>query len=473
TSPATCGCRRRADWPSSRRGVGCTFPPIPERTTMAETLAAPRGGLFTKDEAPVPLAGVAIDAEVSTLCARVTVTQRYVNREAKPIEAVYVFPLDEGAAVCGFEAIIDGTLVIGEVHEREAAFEMYDDAIQKGHGAYLLEEERPDVFQASVGNLPPGKEVLLRLTYVTELSIAGSAVRFAIPTTVSPRYAPAGDHGGVGRPDSETLNPPVAWRVPYGLDLTVRVRMGGAIARIESPSHTVAVSMNGQSATVTLSQRDAALDRDFVLSVESAALDAPRGWIEKDDDGTEAVAIAFVPVLPGTSVPAEIVFLVDRSGSMAGASIAEVRNALQTCLRSMTAGCAFNIVGFGSTFEPLFKASRAYDERSLAEANTNVAALDANLGGTEILPALKYVLEQGRHGALPRQVVVLTDGQVTNTDAVLALAAEHASTARIFTFGIGASASHHLVKGLARAGGGVAELIHPGERIEAKVLRQF
>ena len=122
---------------------------------------------------PVPLAGVSIDAEISSFCARVAVTQRYVNREATPIEAVYVFPLDEGAAVCGFEAIIDGTLVVGEVKERDEAFEMYDDAMERGDGAFLLDEERPDVFQASIGNLPPGKEVLVKLTYVTELAVAG------------------------------------------------------------------------------------------------------------------------------------------------------------------------------------------------------------------------------------------------------------------------------------------------------------
>lgn len=439
---------------------------------MPEALTAARGGLYTKKNAPVPLAGVTIDAELSTFCGRVTVTQRYVNRETAPIEAVYVFPLDEGAAVCGFEAIIDGTLVVGEVKERETAFEMYDDAMQKGHGAYLLDEERPDVFQASVGNLPPGREVLLKLTYVTELPVANGAVRFSIPTTVSPRYAPAEDRVGVGRPDSETLNPPVSWRVPYGLDLTVRVTMTGAIARIESTSHPVSVSTNGHTATVTLSQRDAALDRDFVLSVEAAGLDTPRGWIEQDDEGTEAVAVGFAPTFREASAPAEIVFLVDRSGSMGGQSIAEVRNALQLCLRSMIPGCFFNIAGFGSTFDTLFPKSRDYDERSLAEASEHVARLDADLGGTEILPALKAVLEQPRHAALPRQVVILTDGEVSNTDAVLALAAQHVHDARIFTFGIGASASHHLVKGLARAGGGVAEFISPGERIEAKVVRQ-
>src|SRR3982751_6735525 len=112
---------------------------------MPETQLAPRGGLFTKENAPVPLAGVAVDAEISTCCARVTVTQHYVNREATPIEAVYVFPLDEAAAVCGFEAIVDGTLVVGEVMDRDEAFDRYDNAMDQGHGAFLLDEERPDV----------------------------------------------------------------------------------------------------------------------------------------------------------------------------------------------------------------------------------------------------------------------------------------------------------------------------------------
>ena len=139
--------------------------------------------------APLPLSGVEIRADVASFCARVTITQRYVNREATPIEAVYVFPLDEGAAVCGFEAVIDGTLVVGEIKERDEAFEMYDEAMMRGDGALLLDEERPDVFIASVGNLPPGKELLLKIVYVTELHADDAGLRFTVPTTVSPRYA--------------------------------------------------------------------------------------------------------------------------------------------------------------------------------------------------------------------------------------------------------------------------------------------
>ena len=158
---------------------------------------------------------------------------------------------------------------------------------------------------------------------------------------------------------------------------------------------------------------------------------------------------------------------------MQGTSIAEARNALQLALRSLRPGCFFNVVGFGSTFEALFPESRPYDDQSLAEATKHVRALDADLGGTEILPALEHVLSAEPRPGLPRQLFVLTDGEVSNTDAVIALARRHAGHARVFTFGIGAGASHHLVKGLARAGEGEAEMIAPGERIEGKVMRQL
>ena len=89
--------------------------------------------------------------------------------------------------MCSFRAEIDGNIVEGIIKEKQKAKDTYDDAIASGHGtltvyfahsrsnsskgAYLLEEkdDQPFVFSASVGNLPPGKAVLLTISYVTEL----------------------------------------------------------------------------------------------------------------------------------------------------------------------------------------------------------------------------------------------------------------------------------------------------------------
>jgi Ca-activated chloride channel homolog len=436
------------------------------------TVPAITPGLRTKATA-IPLEHVDVRASITGAQARVTVTQRYRNHEPQPVEAVYVFPLDERAAVCGFSAVVNGVRYDGLVKPREEAFATYDDALAEGHGAFLLDEERPDIFSASVGSIVPGSVVELELTYVTELMFEGDALRFTLPTTVAPRYAPAEDRIGVGRPDSDVLNPPHLMEVPYGLSFQAIVAPAALVRRIESPSHPVAIELGPNAATVTLSQQDAALDRDVILLIGVADASQPQIVLERDDDGRIAAAITMRPTFSIELAAADVVFVVDRSGSMQGSSIEQVRNALQLCLRSLVAGSSFNIVGFGSGFEALFDERRPYDERSLATASQHVDGMEASLGGTEILPALEFVLGQPRGSERPLQVVVLTDGEVTNTDAVIGLVRRHASSARVFTFGIGRAASQHLVTSLARAGRGAAEFIHPGERLEAKIVRQF
>lgn len=441
---------------------------------VREAADRPAGNRAEREE--VPLEGVQVEAHLRDFTAKVTISQRFVNRGPKPIEAVYVFPLDEGAAVSAFEAVVDGVRVTGKSMEREKAFELYDDAMAAGHGAYLLDEERPDLFTLSVGNLPPGKEALIRITTVAELPLEGEAIRFTLPTTVSPRYAPEQDRTGVGRPPAEALNPPTAFRVPYGLELAVTMEMPSAIRGVESPTHPLSVEIDGTRATVRPGERLTAMDRDFVLVVKLEAPHAPRAVVERDPAGRLAALLSFVPKLDEKARgrrPCEAIFLVDRSGSMGGTSIAEARNALQLCLRSLPAGSRFNVVGFGSTYQSLFPESRLLDDASLQEASRHVAAMDADLGGTEILPALEAVLGAPALAELPRQLFVLTDGEVTNTDEVIAAAAAHSGRARVFAFGIGAGSSAHLVRGLARAGRGEAEFIAPGERIEGKVMRQL
>jgi poly [ADP-ribose] polymerase len=103
----------------------------------------------------VPLKSVHVRATLLDMVAKVVVMQHYHNSSQVPIEAKYVCPLDEMAAVCGFEAFINGKHIIGEVKEKEKAHNEYKEAVAAGHGAYLMDEEKPDVFTVSVGNLVP------------------------------------------------------------------------------------------------------------------------------------------------------------------------------------------------------------------------------------------------------------------------------------------------------------------------------
>ena len=144
-----------------------------------------QAGLQRIDGVAIPLRGVAVSGEVYSGHALVTVRQRYQNTEKKPVEAVYTFPLPSEATLCGFAMVCDGRRIEGVVKEREEAFRQYDDAISAGHGAALLEQERANVFTASVGNLLPGEETLVEVQYVQRLQADEGALRWLIPTLVA------------------------------------------------------------------------------------------------------------------------------------------------------------------------------------------------------------------------------------------------------------------------------------------------
>ena len=443
---------------------------------MNETL---HSCLVTSSQVSIPLQGVRIEACLTGLGSEVTVTQRYTNLEAVDVEAVYVFPLEEGAAVCGFTARVGDRLIRGRVEEREKAFEVYDDAMAAGHGAFLLDQERPNIFTVSVGNLRPQQTIEIAITYVTLLTFEGAAVRLLIPTTVSPRYVPAGPPE-VGQPDGEHVNPPAQETVPYGLTLSVEIRDTN-MTQIESPSHAIRTTPHAHGTTVTLASDQAdssspyvALDRDFVLLMQPEDAHQPVAHVAREADGTLCAMVTFHPQpLDIPSRGNEVLFLLDCSGSMQGDSIAQAQRALALCVRALAAHDAFNIVCFGSSFTSLWPAPRPYSQASLEEATQYIQQVQADLGGTEILAPLQHLLQMAPDPERPRQLLVLTDGEVSNEAEVIDLCGRYATTARVFAFGIGAGVSEHLVRGMARASHGAAEFIYPGERIEPKVLRMF
>ena len=123
-------------------------------------------GVIGKSGEAVPLIGCRLSGRLQGRVGEWCLTQRFRNIEKNAIEATYLFPLPEEAAVCGFSIRIGDRLIAGSVEEREKAFETYDEAMAEGDGAFLLDQERPNVFQVSVGNLLPGQEVQVELRFI-------------------------------------------------------------------------------------------------------------------------------------------------------------------------------------------------------------------------------------------------------------------------------------------------------------------
>jgi Ca-activated chloride channel family protein len=268
------------------------------RRNKPEIPAATGPGLVTREGAPVPLYGVAIEARVRDGAVLTTVSQRFRNTEKGPIEAVYSFPLEESSAVCGLEIELAGRVLKGMVEEREKAFEKYDEAMRDGNSAFLLDQFRPDIFLVSVGRLQPGEEAVVRITAVSRAESWDRGLRLRIPTTISPRYIPREQARTSDPADLEAILPPtVIGKVPYGLTLEVDIAAGGTIASVSCPSHPVEVSISGKKASVRLAGRDVQLDSDFVLNVELAKPSASR-CIACRDGGGYALMIRMKPGVP-------------------------------------------------------------------------------------------------------------------------------------------------------------------------------
>ncbi len=453
----------------------------------------------------IALRGVRLRGRIAGMTGHMTAEQTFVNLEAKAIEAVYTFPLPENAAVCGFEIICGDRVLTGVVEEKEKAIEKYEDAIADGDAAYMVEQHRPDMFSVRVGNLKPKQAVTVKLSYVFDLEAVDGAIRLAFPTTLAPRYAAtAGMDPLEAMIAGEELNPPHVTWTPYGLTMELQVQL--PLTAIESPSHKIDCRKStGDYWVVGFAGGMTEMDRDVVLELKLAKEQPPMAIFEQvppvsslavsgathiptnsageDTGGTvertageKFLAVTFVPEFDdeGMDEPAksETVFVLDCSGSMQGESIAQASAALQCCLRAMRVGDVFNICRFGSSFQMLTAEPLVYGEATLRQALAYVRC-GADLGGTELMEPLEAVLAGRPVVGTVRNIVLLTDGQVTNEPAVIALAKRKKAHNRLFTFGIGSAASQSLVKGLARVSGGAAEFISGNERIEEKVLRTF
>ncbi|CAG8509420.1 6984_t:CDS:10 [Ambispora leptoticha] len=435
---------------------------------------------------PVPLQNVQVEANVVDMIAEVKISQTYKNVEKNTIDAFYKFPIHEAAAVCGFEAELDdGRIIKGIVKGSTEAAKEYEKAVLRGQGAYLLEETLPDVFQCSLGNISSGQTIIIRITYVTELKhdAESEKIRFVLPTVVSPRYAP--ENFSEKSTDADKIvtaeNPSYVSTAiaKYTLGLSITCRMTDAITSIESPSHKISTELNingdAKVSRISLAEEITYLERDFILVVKSNGLDEPRAFIEYNSKTeTNAVMLTLVPKFSSSSAKmSEMIFVVDRSGSMSDGPIRKASQALQLILRSLPENCLFNIVSFGSEFDSLFKESERYSEKTFSLAISHAESMDADYGGTEIKNVLEWVVKTARSD-MPTSVFLLTDGEVWNVEEIVQLIRKTASdpkkSFRLFSLGIGSSVSHHLVESIARAGNGYAQFVTDEERMDKKVI---
>lgn len=441
---------------------------------------APRASLLSTD----------VTFRVSGMVARARVVQTFRNPSADWVEGVYVFPLPEHAAVDRLQMRIGERLIEGEIRERGAARRVYEQARAAGQRTALMDQERPNIFTTRVANIGPSELIAVELEYQRTLRYDGGRYSMRFPMVVGPRYIPGNLKVSAPQqlgwspntdqvPDAARITPPVL-RPEAGTINPVRIRVeldaGVPIADLASPYHRVDVSeLSPSRRAIELAGGAVPANRDFELTWTPQSAHAPQlAWFTEEKEGRHYGLLMVLPpaAAPGTRLAREVVFVLDTSGSMAGASIRQAKDALQMALARLAPGDRFNVVEFNSTAQMLFAGAQPVNPRNVRRAGDWVQALEAR-GGTEMASALTLALDGSDGEGRVRQVVFLTDGAVGNEEALFRLIRARLGGTRLFTVGIGSAPNSHFMAKAAELGRGTFTYIGRIEEVQEKMSALF
>lgn len=475
--------------------------PLPETEPPASD-----GGLGALNTAKgnLPLESVDVHASITGLTAGIKVVQGFHNPFDTPLEATYIFPLPDRAAVTAMRMEAADRVIEGTLKERAQARQDYDTAVASGQRAAIAEEDRPDVFSMRVGNILPGERVTITLTLAQPLpheSASGATFRF--PLVVAPRYIPGapldGERAGPGIaddtdavPDASRISPPVllpGFPNPVRLAVTADIDPAGLpLTEIRSALHVVSQEGEGGCTTVRL-QPGERLDRDFILRLGFAPHEAAALTLIPDEKttryppvGPDGRRLSVVPhwrqegtfsltVLPSGDArpsPRDVVLVLDRSGSMHGWKMVAARRAAARIVDTFRGEDRFAVLSFDNVVErprDLGTGLAAGTDRNRFRAVEHLAALEAR-GGTGMLAPLEEGCRLLSDSARDRVLVLITDGQVGNEDQLLAHLGPRLQGIRVHTVGIDQAVNAGFLNRLASLGGGRCELVESEDRLD-------
>jgi Ca-activated chloride channel family protein len=461
--------------------------------------------LFENEQGAQPalLMNSHLSGEVNGLVVSMTLKQVFENASDGWVNARYVFPLPDGAVIDSLTLINEDRILQGVVKEKQEAKRVYEQAKKAGKKAGLLEQNRSNLFVMSMANIAPNSTIQAEITWVQKVDYEGGVFSLSLPTTLTPRYIPGESlqlslddlveselqttttiqQGWAVNtdqvPDASEITPPQVTSPTtenaHRITLDLAINAGLSLDKISSISHEIAVVQQEESHQVSFKNNDALMDRDVVLQWQASAHALPKAAIFTEQ--TEGAYYNLIMVNPPvknivSTLPKDVTFIIDTSGSMAGGSMEQAKSGLLQALNLLSNKDRFNIIEFDSNATQLYNDSQTVDDATLRKARRFVNALNAD-GGTEMMSALELAFSQKDHGAYLRQIIFITDGSVGNEKALFSYINQKLGKSRLFTVGIGSAPNTHFMHGAAMYGKGSSTQISNLSEVNSKMTRLF
>lgn len=437
-------------------------------TPALPTSAPTCGTLVATDGRTLPLTRTRLAVLAAGGLARVRLVQTFANPYAEPLHLVFRLPLPADAAVAGFEFRLGERRIVGDIDRRDRARERFEQALASGRTAALLEQERASLFTQELGNLPPGAAVEATVELDQPLVWTAGGWTWRFPTTAAPRFL--GASGQLADADRQTIDiadPAPSTIAPrLELDLTIQDPLVGGAPT--SPSHALGTrpGADGTHVTFAAAGGQVAMDRDVVLHwpVAAAHVGVSLRTVRPAAQALAGRAFGLLTIVPpapdavARSFARDLIVLLDISGSMAGAPLAQAQAVTAALIRSLTDADRLELIAFASQPSPWQREPVAATATNRAAALRWLAALQAG-GGTEMHDAILAALAATRTGA-QRQVVLVSDGLIGfEQQIVSAITHGLPAASRVHVVGVGSAPNRTLTRGAARAGRGAEVLI--------------
>lgn len=459
-------------------------------TTVPQIEMTPRdGGEAVADNAL--LMNTHMSGEINGMVATINIQQVFKNQSDNWVNGKYVFPLPEDAAIHRLTITVDGRKISAQIKEKAEAKQIYETAKASGKKAALLEENRPNLFSMNVANIPPHAEIAADIEYVDTAHYENGKFSLRFPTTLTPRYIPGSAVGQVASsgwspdttavPDAHEITPPQTHERPLDsnqFDVTIALNAGVDVQSIDGSQAIHYQTGEADAQEITLQNKTAPMDADFILSWTPVITNQPQISAFNQEKAGEYYHFLMMTPPKATqenTVARDVIFAIDRSGSMYGASMEQAKASLMQGLSYLQVNDTFNIVEFSHHAQAFFAQDELASPENIANATLLIDRLYAD-GGTEIQTALETALQlQGRHDGVERtrQVIFITDGSVGNEAQIFSNLQSELGNARLFMVGIGAAPNTYFLQKAAEFGRGTSTYIDDSNSITEKMDNLF